>query len=54
LWSRTDLQVFEATAGFRVTRDVTLRSSYYTRRVYGSTDWMNQVGVSAVWSHRWW
>ena len=35
--TRTDLEVFEATAGFRVTRDVTLRSSYYARRFYGST-----------------
>ena len=52
--SRTDLEVFEATAGFRVTRDVTLRSSYYARRFYGTTDWVNQAGVSAVWSHRWW
>jgi hypothetical protein len=33
---------------------VTLRSSYYTRRFYGSTDWVNQAGVSVVWAHRWW
>jgi hypothetical protein len=52
--TRTDLDVFEAAAGFRVTRDVTLRSSYYTRRFYGSTDWTNQAGVSVVWSRRWW
>ena len=52
--TRTDLEVFEATAGFRVTRDVTLRSSYYTRRFYGSTDWTNQAGVSVVWTRRWW
>jgi hypothetical protein len=52
--SRTDLEVFEATAGFRVTRDVTLRSSYYTRRFYGSADWVNQAGASIVWSSRWW
>jgi hypothetical protein len=52
--SRTDLEIFEATAGFRVTRDVTLRSSYYTRRFYGATTWTNQVGFSAVWAQRWW
>lgn len=52
--TRTEFASFEATAGFRVTRDVTLRSSYYTRRAYGSTDWVKQVGVSAVWAHRWW
>lgn len=52
--SRTDLDVFEATAGFRVTPDVTLRSSYYTRRFYFATTWIDQVGVSVVWAHRWW
>jgi hypothetical protein len=52
--SRTDLEAFEATAGFRVTRSVTLRSSYYTRRFYGTTTWTNQIGVSAVWAQRWW
>jgi hypothetical protein len=52
--TRTDLETFEATAGFRVSRDVTLRSSYYTRRFYGSADWVNQAGVSIVWSRRWW
>lgn len=52
--TRTDFQMFEATAGFRVNRDVTLRSSYDARRVYGATDWVNQIGVSAVWAHRWW
>ena len=49
-----NLDVFEATAGFRVNRDVTLRSSFYSRRFYGATDWANQAGVSVVWAHRWW
>lgn len=52
--SRTDLEVFEATAGFRATREVTLRTSYYTRRFYGAAAWTNQLGVSAVWARRWW
>ena len=52
--TRTTFQLFEATAGFRVTRDLTLRSSYDTRRSYGTTDWVNQAGVSVVWAHRWW
>jgi len=52
--SRTDLEIFEATAGFRATRDVTLRSSYYTRQFYGATTWTNQVGFSVVWAQRWW
>ena len=52
--TRTNLQVFEATAGFRVNRDITLRSSYYTRRLYGASTWTDQAGVSLVWAHRWW
>jgi hypothetical protein len=52
--SRTHLDIFEATAGFRVTPDVTLRSSYFTRRFYGAKTWTDQVGVSVVWSRRWW
>ena len=52
--SRTDLDVFEAAAGFRVTRDVTLRSSYVARRSYGATAWTDQAGVSVVWARRWW
>ena len=50
----SNLDVFEATAGFRVNRDVTLRSSFYSRRFYGAADWANQTGVSVVWAHRWW
>jgi hypothetical protein len=51
---RRDLRVVEATAGYRVNRDITLRGSYYTRRFYGATAWTNQAGVSVVWAHRWW
>ena len=49
-----DLAVFEATVGFRASREVTLRSSYYARRFYGSTDWVHQAGVAGVWARRWW
>ncbi len=52
--ARTDFEVFEATVGFRASREVTLRSSYYARRFFGSTDWVNQAGVSVVWAQRWW
>jgi hypothetical protein len=51
---RTTLSVFEATAGFRISPDLTLRSSYYTRKSYGAPTWANQVGVSLVWARRWW
>lgn len=52
--ARTDLEAFEATVGFRASREVTLRSSYYARRFYGSTDWVHQAGVAGVWARRWW
>jgi hypothetical protein len=44
----------EATVGFRVTHEVTLRSSYYARKSYGVSAWDHQVGVSAVWARKWW
>jgi len=52
--SRTTLDAFEATAGFRVSPDVTLRSSYTARRSFGASTWTDQVGVSLVWARRWW
>jgi hypothetical protein len=52
--TRTRLQSVEATAGYRVTPDFTLRGSYLTRRFYGARSWADQVGVSLVWSRRWW
>jgi hypothetical protein len=50
----TRLAVVETTVGFRVTPEVTLRSSYYTRRSYAVTAWDHQVAVSAVWARKWW
>ena len=47
------LTMAEATVGFRVTPDVTLRSSYYARKSYGASAWDHQVGVSAVWARKW-
>ena len=51
---RTDLDMVEATAGFRINRDITLRGSYYTRRSYGAPEWDHQAGMSVVWARRWW
>ena len=51
---RLRLTVAEGTVGFRVTPDVTLRGSYYTRRSYGASARDHQVGVSAVWARKWW
>ena len=51
---RSHFDVFEGTAGFRVTPDVTLRGSYYARRFYFATAWTDQFGVAVVWARRWW
>jgi hypothetical protein len=51
---RTDLLTVEATAGYRVTPDITLRGGYYTRKFYGALTWDQQVAASVVWAHRWW
>ena len=52
--TRTDFEVFEATVGFRVTPDITLRGAYDQRRSYGASSWDNQAAVSVVWTRRWW
>jgi hypothetical protein len=44
----------ELTAGFRATRDITVKASYYARQPYGRQDWDQQGGLSIVWQHRWW
>ena len=51
---RSRLAMIESTVGFRVTPEVTLRSSYYTRKSYTASAWDQQVGVSAVWARKWW
>ncbi len=44
----------ELTAGFRMTRDVTVKASYYARQPYGRQDWDQQGGIQLVWQRRWW
>jgi hypothetical protein len=51
---QTDLNMVETTVGFRMSPEITLRGSYYTRRFYRATAWDHQVGVSIVWARRWW
>jgi len=52
--SRTTLSLVETTAGYRVNPDVTLRTSYYARKLYIAKTWDKQVAVSVVWAKRWW
>jgi hypothetical protein len=44
----------ELTGGYRATRDVTVKASYYARQPYGRLDWDQQGGIQIVWQHRWW
>jgi hypothetical protein len=44
----------EITAGYRATRDITVKASFYARQPYGRTTWDQQGGVQIVWQHRWW
>ena len=51
---RTQFRAAEVTIGFRVTPELTLRGSYYTRRAFTAAAWDNQAGASIVWARRWW
>jgi hypothetical protein len=48
------LAIVEATAGFRVTTEITIRGSYLARVFYGRTSWDRQGGAQLVWARRWW
>jgi hypothetical protein len=43
----------ELTAGYRVTRDFTVRGGYYGQQAYLATVWDNRAAVSVVWARRW-
>ncbi len=51
---RPAMQVTEATVGYRLSTDFTLRSSFQSRKPYTRGAWDQQVGVSVVWARRWW
>lgn len=50
---RANRMTGELTAGYRVTREFTVRGGYYRDRRYLATKWQNQAGVSVVWARRW-
>ncbi|HEY7292041.1 MAG TPA: hypothetical protein VH583_19555 [Vicinamibacterales bacterium] len=50
---RTQLKTFEATAGFRLIPELTVRGSFYTRHGYTASAWDQQAAVSLVWARRW-
>lgn len=49
----TDFTTAELTAGYRVTREWTVRGGYYRQRPYLASAWDNQAAVSIVWARRW-
>jgi hypothetical protein len=51
---RATMQATEATVGFRLTTDFTLRGSFMSRKAYTRPMWDQQVGASLVWARRWW
>lgn len=51
--SDTDRRVAELTAGYRLTREWTLRGGYLRERNYLASAWDNQAAVSVVWVKRW-
>jgi hypothetical protein len=51
---RRTMHTSEATLGYRLTPEFTLRGSYMSRKAYTRTTWDQQVGLSVVWARRWW
>lgn len=51
--SETDRRIAEFTAGYRLTREWTLRGGYLRQRDYRGRAWDNQAAVSVVWAKRW-
>ena len=51
---RTFFHTTEATLGFRISPELTLRGSYFRRKPFTTSVWDQQVGASLVWAHRWW
>jgi len=51
---RRSFHITEATVGFRLSTEITLRGSFVARKSYTRTAWDQQVGTSLVWTRRWW
>jgi hypothetical protein len=44
----------DATIGYRVTPEMTLKAGYQGSRTYARQDWDHAAAVSIVWAQRWW
>ena len=51
---RTTFQTTEATFGYRVIPQVTVRASYMARKPFTRDSRDHQAGFSVVWAQRWW
>ena len=51
---RRSSTAFEATLGYRLTTEFTLRGGYQRERGYQETRWRNAAVMSLVWADRWW
>ena len=50
----TSAASFEATVGYRLTTDLTLRAGYQGSRWYRVPSWSHAAATSIVWAKRWW
>ena len=48
------LRISEATVGYRLSRDLTMRGSFISRKLYFGPEYDRQAGISLVWARRWW
>jgi hypothetical protein len=51
---RPTLRISEVAAGFRISRDFTIRGEMLSRKTYYSAATDRQVGTSLVWARKWW
>ncbi|HXW04821.1 MAG TPA: hypothetical protein VD833_06305 [Vicinamibacterales bacterium] len=51
--TRRDAAGADATLGYRLIADITLRGGYQGFRHYLSEDWEHALALSVVWAHRW-
>jgi hypothetical protein len=51
---RRSAAAFEATVGYRLTTDLTLRGGYQRERGFADGRWHDSAVMSFVWADRWW
>jgi hypothetical protein len=52
--ARRSSTAFEASLGYRLTTELTLRGGYQRERGYQDARWKNAAVMSVVWAERWW